>query len=110
VTHLATHGYAPCTHTPGLWTHTTRDIHFCLVVDNFGIKYTERTDADYLLAALQELHEVTTNWSGTLFLDTTIAWDYHRGTVDISLPGYVAKAIKRFQHQPTDRAQHSPHA
>jgi hypothetical protein len=81
-----------------------------LVVDNFGIKYTERTDADYLLAALQELHEVTTNWSGTLFLDTTIAWDYHRGTVDISLPGYVAKAIKRFQHQPTDRAQHSPHA
>jgi hypothetical protein len=49
--HLATHDYAPCTHTPGIWTHSTRDITFSLVVDDFGIKYTNRDDAIHLLAA-----------------------------------------------------------
>jgi hypothetical protein len=53
VKHLSTHGYAPCNHTPGLWTHATRDIHFYLVDDDFGIKYTNRADANHLLTALQ---------------------------------------------------------
>jgi hypothetical protein len=37
-----------------------------------------------------------------------IAWDCHCGTVDIYLPGYIAKALERFQHQPTGRAQNYP--
>ena len=35
---LASHGYHPCTHTPGLWKHVTRKIMFTLAVDDFGIK------------------------------------------------------------------------
>jgi hypothetical protein len=54
-THLATHGYTPCTHTPGLWTHSTQPIAFTLVVDDFGIKYTNRDDAIHPLSALEEL-------------------------------------------------------
>ena len=38
VKHLAPHGYKPCKHTPGLWTHTTRLPTFTLVADDFGIK------------------------------------------------------------------------
>jgi hypothetical protein len=53
VTHLATHGYTPCAHTPGLWTHVTQDITFCLMVDDFGIKYMNRCDAYHLLTLLQ---------------------------------------------------------
>ena len=30
-------------HTPGLWTHNTRKIQFCLVVDDLGIKYMDKT-------------------------------------------------------------------
>jgi hypothetical protein len=59
VRHLSTHSYAPCTHTPGIWYHTTRDITFCLVVDDFGIKYTNKTDDMHLLTALQQLYVVT---------------------------------------------------
>jgi hypothetical protein len=110
VSHLKTHGYAPCTHTPGLWTHTTRDITFCLVVDDFGIKYTKRCDADHLLSALKELYIVTTDWTGSLYLAMTMAWDYTHHTVDISMPGYVAKALDRFQHHAIGNPQHSPHA
>jgi hypothetical protein len=40
VSHLTKYGYSPCTHTPGIWTHATRSVTFCLVVDDFGIKYT----------------------------------------------------------------------
>ena len=39
--------------TQGLWTHTDRDINFTLAVDNFGIKYTHKKDADHLISALQ---------------------------------------------------------
>jgi hypothetical protein len=39
-----------------------------------------------------------------------LAWDYNACTVDISMPGYVAKCLARFQHQPPKRPQHAPHA
>jgi hypothetical protein len=110
VHHLSTHGYAPCTHTPGLWSHSTRDITFCLVVDKFGIKYTDKNNAIHLLTALQELYFVTTDWSGSLYLGMTLTWDYSHRTIDISMPGYVENALDRFQHNSHGRPQHSPHA
>jgi hypothetical protein len=109
-THLVTHDYAPCTHTPGLCTHSTQDITFSLIVDDFGIKYTNRDDAIRLLTALEGMYTVTTDWTGSLYLVMALNWDYINSTVDISMPGYVAKALERFQHTPTCRAKHSPHA
>jgi hypothetical protein len=109
-THLATHVYAPCTHIPGLWTHSTRNIMFSLVVNNFGINYTNRDDTIHLLTALEEMYTVTTDWTGSLYLATTLNWDYIHSIVDISMPGYVTKALEHFQHTPHSRATHSPHA
>jgi hypothetical protein len=40
----------------------------------------------------------------------TLSWDYIRSTFDISMPGYVTKALERFQHTPTHRDKHSPPA
>jgi hypothetical protein len=108
--HLANHDYDPCTHTPGLWTHSTRDITFSLVVDDFGIKYTNRHDAIHLLTVLEELYTVTTDWTGSLYLAMTLNWDNIHSTVDISMPGNVAKALECFQHTPHRRAEHSPYA
>ena len=42
---LAPHGYAPVPYTPGLWTHTSGKVTFTLVVDDFGIKYTDKAAA-----------------------------------------------------------------
>jgi hypothetical protein len=109
-THLTTHAYVPCTHTPGLWTHSTRNTTFTLVVDDFRIKYTNRDDAIHLLSALEELYIVTTDWTGSLYLVMTLRWDYICLTIDISMPGYVTKALERFQHTPPHRQEHSPHA
>jgi hypothetical protein len=60
------------------------------VVDDFGIKYINRGDEDHLLAALQQLYTVTTDWNGSLYLSMYMAWDYINHTVDISMPGYAA--------------------
>jgi hypothetical protein len=102
--HLANHDYAPCTRTVGLWTHSTRDITFSLLVDDFGIKYTNRDDAIHLLTALEELYTVTTDWTGSLYLTMALNWDCTHSTIDISMPGCVAKVLERFQHTPHRRA------
>ena len=55
VQHLAPHGYRPVPHSLGLWTHDTRPTSFCLCVDDFGIKYFTKNDANHLLDILKNL-------------------------------------------------------
>ena len=74
--HLQPHGYVPVKHTPGLWKHHTRNITFTLVVDDFGIKYTDLGDVAHLQTALQEQYEITTDTTNSLYCGLTIAWNY----------------------------------
>jgi hypothetical protein len=60
VKHLATFGYSLAKHTPGLFHHATRPISFCLVVDNFGVKYIGRENAEHLVSAFEFLYDMTT--------------------------------------------------
>jgi hypothetical protein len=107
--HLAAHGYLPCPHTHGLFKHDTRPIAFSLVVDDFGVRYVGKEHADHLYSTLQSNYTVTADWSGSSFLGMHLEWDYEHGTVDISMPGYIAKALQRFQHPPPTKAENSPH-
>ena len=52
-THLAQHRYHPVPRTPSLWKYETNSVFFTLVVDDFGIKYTEKADVDHLIQALK---------------------------------------------------------
>ena len=65
--HLKPYGYAPENITQGIWTHKDRDINFTLVVDYFGIKYTNKKDADHLISSLQGKYEVTQDCTGGLY-------------------------------------------
>jgi hypothetical protein len=109
VPHLAEHGYHACKHTHGLFKHETRPIAFSLVVDDFGVKYVGQEHANHLLQTLKILYTVTADWSGTKFLGLTIKWDYDNKTVDISMPGYVEKALQQFQHNKPRKPEHAPH-
>jgi len=53
---LEPHGYYPCPNTEGLWKHVSRPTTFCLCVDDFGIKYYSKADANHLLACLRETY------------------------------------------------------
>jgi hypothetical protein len=108
--HLAPHGYHPCPITPGLWRHATHDLPFSLVVDDFGVRYTNKLDVDHLLMVLRELYDASVDWDGERYCGLTIAWDYDARTCDISMPGYIERALQRFQHPNPSRPQHAPHA
>jgi hypothetical protein len=110
VLHLTKHGYHQAKHTHGLFSHHTRDIAFSLVVDDFGVQYVHAADAQHLVDTLASLYEITTDWTGSKYLGLTLEWDYSARTLDISMPGYIAKALQRFSHPPPTRPQHSPHA
>ena len=106
---LARHGYQPCPLTPGLWRHTTRDIIFSLVADNFGIRYANRANANHFIATLQTSYDVSLDWTGARYCGLSLKWDYTTRTCDISMPGYIERALQCFQHVPGRTPEHALH-
>ena len=106
---MAPYGYIPSKQTPGLWTHKSNKIAFCLCVDDFGIRYTNPAAAYHLIKVLKKQYEIAEDWSGSRFCGITLKWDYQERSVVLSIPGYVQNALKKFQHNPPARAQYSPH-
>ena len=106
---LAKKGYYQCQHTPGLWRHVWRSIIFCLVVDDFGIKVTHKSDMIHLNEALEEHYTVAVNWEGTLFCGVKLTWDYINHQVDTHTPGYIPKALTKYQHPHPTTPQHPPY-
>jgi len=107
---LAPHGYRPAPITPGLWKHDTPDINFTLVVDDFGVKYLKKQDAEHLMSVLRQHYKLSEDWDGTRYVGLTLDWDYDARTCDISMPGYIERALQRFQHPKPTRPQDSPYA
>ena len=106
--HLKQYDFQPCTVTPGLWKHKTRDIVFCLVVDDFGVRYTKKEDADFLIQCLRTEYDLHEDWEGELYIGMALKWDYTARTLELSMPGYVEEALKRFAHPTPITPQHSP--
>mmetsp|Transcript_33456 Transcript_33456/g.51288 ORF Transcript_33456/g.51288 Transcript_33456/m.51288 type:complete len:144 (-) Transcript_33456:1250-1681(-) len=52
---LAPYGYLPTEHTPGLWKHDSSDLMFTLIVDDFGVRYTKKSDVERLLKTFKEI-------------------------------------------------------
>ena len=50
---LAPFGYQECKNTPGLWYHETKNVTFTLVVDNFGLKYVNKSDVQHLISSIK---------------------------------------------------------
>ena len=85
-----------------------RPIQFTLVVDDFGFKYVGEEHALHLKSILEQHYKVTTDWTGRRYIGITLDWDYVQRRVHLSMPGYVAKALKQFQHQAPTVRQDQP--
>jgi hypothetical protein len=92
--HLAQNGYYECKNTSCLFRHHTKDIAFVLVVDDFGIKYTNENDMRHLVKTLQNKYSLTVDMSGSTYLGLQIEHDTTQKTITISLPGYVERALR----------------
>ena len=80
----------------------------CLCIDNFGVKYFSKSDINHLINSLQTNYKLSTDFTGSNYCGLTIDWDYDRQFVDISMPGYIDKALKKFQRVPKT-PQYLPH-
>ena len=86
-------GYVPSKYIPGLSTYKTRDIVFSLVVDDFGVQYTKREDAEHLLKTIQGRYPVKIDWEPTFYLGITLGFDYTKRTYKMFMPGYVKQVL-----------------
>jgi hypothetical protein len=102
---LAEVGYHQSKIVPGLWTHTTQNICFTLVVDNFAIKYTRKEDAQHFINELEKYYTISIDWDAKKYIGLMIDWDYVKRTVYSHMPGYLAKALQRsnIPHQQSSR-------
>ena len=106
---LNKHGYSQDPLIPGFWTHTTRPVQFILTVDDFGIKYVGKEHAEHLLGIIQENYKLTIDWTGSKYIGLTLDWDYENNCVHVSMPGYVERALAKFQHPKPKKPQNQPH-
>ena len=105
---MAPYGYHPVTFTPGLWVHDTNGITFTLVVDDFGVKYTNNESLLYLINTLQKKYTITINREGNLYVGVTLDWKWNH-SVKCSMPKYVPNLMKCLNHMPTLKPQYSPY-
>jgi len=95
---LNKHGHRQSKLAPGLWKHDTRPMQFTLVVDNSGVKCVGEEHAQHLKNTLEEHYTLTCDWTGTRYIGITLDWDYKKRQVHLSMPNYMKKALKQFQH------------
>ena len=107
---LGNYGYSPVPHTPGLWRHKLQPITFCLVVNDFGVKYVGREHADHLIQCLRNHYkEIDIDWAGKHFCGIHLNWDYTNRTCNLSMLGYIDHALHKFQHPTPKKLQDSPY-
>ena len=95
---LKKHGYTLNDVGAGLWTLEWRPVCFSLVVDNFGVKYVGQEDTDHLIAALENDYDIEVDTEGDKYVGISLDWDYVKGEVHVSMPGYVSGALSHFRH------------
>jgi hypothetical protein len=73
---------------------------FSLVVDDFGVRYTNQCDADHLIQTLEaNAYKLKVRPLGDAYLGMAIAFNRARKIVSLSMPGYVTKMLQRFRPQ-----------
>ena len=60
------------------------------------------------MKTLKKDYTVTEDWKGNKYIGITLDWDYKKGEVHLTMPGYVKKALKQFQHETPKKHQNSP--
>ena len=78
-------------------------------MDDFGVKYINKTDVEHLLSVLKKNDEVDTDRDGTRYLGLTLDWDYDNRIVHLSMPEYIEKEMVRFGHKQPSKPQMQPH-
>ena len=106
---MAIDGYHPIPLTNGLFKHNKRKTIFALCVDDFGVKYHSQQDLQHLITSLRKYYDISIDYDGQKYCGLQLDWHYNKEYVDISMPSYIKKALKKYNHSSPLRPQYSPH-
>ncbi len=70
-------------------------IRFALVVDDFAVIWKDKASVKHFVQTLRKLYTVKVDWQGTKYLGMDIAVDHSNRHVTLSMPGYVAKLLRK---------------
>ena len=105
-------GYYETATMPGLWRHRWRPTQFVLIVDDFGVEYMRKKDADHLAKILKTYHKISQDWEGKKFSDINLEWNYAPSHADrtcrLSMKHYIADLLVALHHPTPKRRQHLP--
>ena len=101
--------YKPIAITVRLWYYKTRLTIFCLCVDNFGIKYQSKNDANHLCNAIRVNFRYTVDKEGKNYCGLTLDQNYKLEYVDISMLKSIPDILKKLNYILKIHLQHSPY-
>ena len=78
-------------------------------MDDFGVKYIGEEHARHLMDVLKLYYKMEENWKGQLYCGITLNWNYYEGYVEISMPNYVTKKLRKYGYKPSKRQQYFPY-
>ena len=58
--------------------YKTRKTKFCLCVDDFGVKYYNKEDANHLLSSFKNNYNITVDWKGNNYCGLKLDWNYQK--------------------------------
>ena len=72
------------------------------------VQYANLQQVHELINILKKKYEITVNWTGTLYVGVTLAWNYQERNVTLSIPTCVKKLLIKYHYPNPKRAQHTP--
>ena len=64
-------------------------LHKCvLIVDDFGLEYVRKQDADHLASVLKNYHDISQDWEGTKFAGIDLDWNNLQQNIMTELVAY----------------------
>ena len=99
--------------TPGLWCHKCLFILFVLIVDDFGLEYVRKEDADHLESVLKKNHDISQDWEGNKFAGVDLDWNHAAKHCDrtcrLSMKNYIKHLLVKLNHPMPRKPQLSLH-
>jgi hypothetical protein len=105
--HLETYGYYQLFHAPSLFRNKDGSLRFALVVDDFAVVWSSQSAMNHFLQTLRKLYNVKVDYKGLKYLGMNISINRKERHVTLTMPGYVAKLLKRVRPQGVKGA-HTP--
>ena len=108
VDRLAEFGYKKGGTVEGYFKHETRNINFVLVVDDFLIQYERKDDLKHLQDSIGKYYKFKVDEEAKQYVGIHLKWNYQERSVQLSMDGYVAQALRKFQHLTPKNRYHAP--